>query len=112
MDTIESVNEDSSFLGRIVAWKEAILIAADNPMFGGGFKAGQHAIIWKYGWTARAICSFNPPCPWLMWRLLAASYQLHIFPNATVKCTANHPYRNDNHFRCMIKKLCTGEIPR
>ena len=47
MNTINTMEKDSSFLGRVVAWKEAVLIAADNPFFGAGFKAGQNPIIWK-----------------------------------------------------------------
>lgn len=48
MDTINTMNEDNSFLGRVAAWKEAVLIAADNPVFGAGFKAGQNPVVWKY----------------------------------------------------------------
>lgn len=47
MDTIEEMDQDSSFLGRIVAWKQAVLMAADNPVFGAGFKAGQNYALWK-----------------------------------------------------------------
>lgn len=49
MDTIETAQEDSSFLGRILAWKQAVLMANENPITGGGFKAGQVGVIWfKY----------------------------------------------------------------
>jgi len=47
MDTIEEMDKDDSFLGRIAAWKQAVLMAADNPVFGGGFKAGQNYGLWK-----------------------------------------------------------------
>lgn len=47
MDTIEEMDQDSSFLGRVVAWKQAVLMAADNPVFGAGFKAGQNYALWK-----------------------------------------------------------------
>ncbi len=46
MDTINTMEQDSSFLGRIVAWKQAVLMAVDNPIFGGGFKAGQNPAVW------------------------------------------------------------------
>ena len=46
MDTIETMDEDKSFLGRVMAWKQATLMAVDNPMFGGGFKAGQNQSLW------------------------------------------------------------------
>jgi probable O-glycosylation ligase (exosortase A-associated) len=45
MATIENVEQDLSFLGRIMAWKEATLIALDN-ITGGGFKAGQVNYVW------------------------------------------------------------------
>lgn len=41
MGTIESVGQDSSFMGRVIAWKRASAIALDNPVLGGGFHAGQ-----------------------------------------------------------------------
>ncbi len=56
MDTIETAQEDSSFLGRVIAWKHAILMASDNPVTGGGFKAGQTPYVW---WGYDAAGSFN-----------------------------------------------------
>ncbi|MEW6990608.1 putative O-glycosylation ligase, exosortase A system-associated [Colwelliaceae bacterium 6441] len=46
MNTIETATEDSSFLGRVLAWKTAILIANDNLLTGGGFKSGQYSLVW------------------------------------------------------------------
>ena len=46
MDTIETMDQDASFLGRVLAWKQATLMAIDHPIFGGGFKAGQNQVIW------------------------------------------------------------------
>lgn len=48
MNTIESAEKDESFLGRVVAWKQAILIAQDHPFVGVGFKGGQNQAIWTY----------------------------------------------------------------
>jgi probable O-glycosylation ligase (exosortase A-associated) len=48
MDTIQTMDQDMSFLGRAMAWKQATLMATDNPIFGGGFKAGQNQLLWKY----------------------------------------------------------------
>lgn len=45
MSTIENADEDLSFLGRVMAWKQAILMASEN-FTGGGFKAGQMNAIW------------------------------------------------------------------
>lgn len=41
MNTIRSAEQDGSFMGRVTAWKRASAIAVENPIFGGGFHAGQ-----------------------------------------------------------------------
>ncbi|MBU2894684.1 putative O-glycosylation ligase, exosortase A system-associated [Colwellia sp. D2M02] len=46
MNTIETMDQDTSFLGRAMAWKQATLMALDNPIFGAGFKAGQNQGLW------------------------------------------------------------------
>lgn len=46
MDTIKTADEDSSFMGRVIAWKQSTLIAMDNPVFGGGFYAVQDLSVW------------------------------------------------------------------
>lgn len=49
MDTIKEADADSSFMGRVIAWKMSALVALDNPIFGGGFHATQEPEIWmKY----------------------------------------------------------------
>jgi probable O-glycosylation ligase (exosortase A-associated) len=46
--TVETAaTEDSSFIGRLWAWKIATLIAIDNPMTGGGFKATTDPLLWR-----------------------------------------------------------------
>ncbi|WP_286264205.1 putative O-glycosylation ligase, exosortase A system-associated [Thalassotalea atypica] len=46
--TIETASEqDNSFIGRLWAWKIATLIAIDNPMTGGGFKATTDPLLWR-----------------------------------------------------------------
>jgi probable O-glycosylation ligase (exosortase A-associated) len=56
MDTLETAQQDSSFLGRVLAWKQAVLMANDNPFTGGGFKAGQTEYLW---WSYNGAHSFN-----------------------------------------------------
>ncbi len=56
MDTLETAQQDSSFLGRVLAWKQAVLMANDNPFTGGGFKAGQTSYLW---WSYNGAGSFN-----------------------------------------------------
>lgn len=45
--TVETAStQDSSFIGRLWAWKVATLIAIDNPATGGGFKATTDPLLW------------------------------------------------------------------
>lgn len=46
INTIESADEDNSFLGRLVAWKLSFIMATEHPFFGGGFRAIQHLPTW------------------------------------------------------------------
>ena len=46
MDTIKTADQDHSFMGRVIAWKQSTLIALDHPVFGGGFHAVQDFAIW------------------------------------------------------------------
>lgn len=46
INTIESADEDGSFLGRLVAWKLSFILAIEHPFFGGGFRAIQHFPVW------------------------------------------------------------------
>jgi probable O-glycosylation ligase (exosortase A-associated) len=46
MDTIKTAEEDTSFIGRVIAWKQSTIIALDNPIFGGGFHAVQDYKVW------------------------------------------------------------------
>jgi probable O-glycosylation ligase (exosortase A-associated) len=49
LDTITAVDNDGSFMGRVVAWKMSWLIAMDHPFFGGGMHAVQTLAVWtKY----------------------------------------------------------------
>ncbi|MBV8060416.1 MAG: putative O-glycosylation ligase, exosortase A system-associated [Alphaproteobacteria bacterium] len=46
MDTIASAETDSSFLGRVLAWKHSAAIGFDHPFVGGGFRAVQDRAVW------------------------------------------------------------------
>ena len=47
-NTVETAaTDDGSFIGRLWAWKIATLIAIDNPMTGGGFKATTDPVLWS-----------------------------------------------------------------
>ncbi|MES2900183.1 MAG: putative O-glycosylation ligase, exosortase A system-associated [Pseudomonadota bacterium] len=46
MDTIGEAKQDASFMGRVVAWKMSFIMAAQNPFFGGGFKALETPVVW------------------------------------------------------------------
>ncbi|MCC2973047.1 putative O-glycosylation ligase, exosortase A system-associated [Massilia sp. IC2-476] len=47
INTIETANQDDSFMGRVVAWKLSFILATQNPIFGGGFKALENFAIWR-----------------------------------------------------------------
>ncbi|MDP2902558.1 MAG: putative O-glycosylation ligase, exosortase A system-associated [Methylovulum sp.] len=47
MNTVESAEGDSSFMHRVMVWKMCVLIALNNPYFGGGFKAVENLPIWQ-----------------------------------------------------------------
>jgi probable O-glycosylation ligase (exosortase A-associated) len=56
MDTIKTADQDNSFMGRVIAWKQSTLLALDNPIFGGGFHAIQDIAIWhKYAQGFRKL---------------------------------------------------------
>lgn len=46
INTIESANEDASFMGRVVAWKLSFILAVRDPLFGGGFKSLEYFPVW------------------------------------------------------------------
>jgi len=47
MDTVETAEEDNSFMHRVVVWKMCTIIALNNPFFGDGFKAVENRHIWQ-----------------------------------------------------------------
>ncbi len=46
MSTVQEAGEDSSFIGRVNAWKVSTLLAIERPLLGGGFHAIQHGEVW------------------------------------------------------------------
>ena len=48
IDSIRDAGDNSSFMGRVIAWKISTLIAIDNPFFGGGFHAVQRFPVWAH----------------------------------------------------------------
>lgn len=46
MNTISQAEGDSSFMGRVVAWKLSFILATQHPFFGGGFKALETTQVW------------------------------------------------------------------
>jgi len=47
IDTINTASQDQSFLGRLVAWKMSLILAVQNPFFGGGFKSLEYFPVWS-----------------------------------------------------------------
>lgn len=49
MSTIETADQDSSFMGRVVAWKINTIAAFHHPLTGAGFRSTQELSVWlKY----------------------------------------------------------------
>ncbi|MDB5791788.1 MAG: O-antigen polymerase protein [Massilia sp.] len=68
MNTLESANEDASFMGRVTAWKLSFILAMQNPLFGGGFKSLETFSVWtdlsrhffSYEWFYTGTALPNP----------------------------------------------------
>ena len=43
-----AATEDGSFIGRLWAWKISTLIALDDPLTGGGYRAVTDPVLWRY----------------------------------------------------------------
>lgn len=64
IDTISAADNDSSFLGRVVAWKFSTLIAMDRPLLGGGFHAVQNfSVVQHYYPDLRILDFISTPEP-------------------------------------------------
>ncbi len=46
METIKVAEDDSSFMGRVAAWKVNSAIAMANPVLGGGLRVVENPVIW------------------------------------------------------------------
>jgi putative inorganic carbon (hco3(-)) transporter len=60
IQSIESADQDSSFMGRVIAWKLSTLIALDHPFFGGGPHALQVQSVWTVYTNNFSRLSFIP----------------------------------------------------
>lgn len=60
-----AATEDGSFIGRLWAWKISTLIALDDPMTGGGYRAVTDPSLWHYygGFTPTFGPVETPPIP-------------------------------------------------
>jgi len=48
MSTIEDAKQDSSFMGRVIAWKINTLAAMEHPWTGAGFRSTQDLSVWRH----------------------------------------------------------------
>ncbi|MDZ4313858.1 MAG: putative O-glycosylation ligase, exosortase A system-associated [Azonexus sp.] len=46
MESIKTAGQDTSFMGRVIAWKISTAVGLANPIFGGGLHAIQAAPVW------------------------------------------------------------------
>jgi probable O-glycosylation ligase (exosortase A-associated) len=58
INTIETADEDQSFMARVVAWKMSFILASQHPVFGGGFKSMETLVVW------RELCQHFQSFPW------------------------------------------------
>ncbi len=73
--SIRDANEDSSFMGRVYAWKVSTAIAFQNPIFGGGFHSVQNQHVWYAFKEKIDFLSFIPtPAPELIARAAHSIY--------------------------------------
>lgn len=47
MESIEQLDQDSSFMTRVVSWKQHTVLAINRPFTGGGFKALEDTYVWN-----------------------------------------------------------------
>lgn len=75
IDTIRSAGEDSSFMGRVIAWKVSTAIAFANPIFGGGLHAVQSAVAWhQFIYQLDFLSFIYSPAPGLIPRAAHSIY--------------------------------------
>jgi probable O-glycosylation ligase (exosortase A-associated) len=58
METIQTADQDASFMGRVTAWKVSSAIAVAHPVFGGGFRAVQSHPVWDSYMHADGLLGF------------------------------------------------------
>lgn len=61
MDTIQTADQDASFLGRVEAWQISSAIALANPVLGGGFHALETPEVWGMFRGNTGLLGFLPP---------------------------------------------------
>jgi len=75
IQTIQSANQDSSFMGRVLVWKISSAIALAHPVFGGGFHAVQSVPVWETFKFSQGLLGFvNTPEPGLIPRAAHSIY--------------------------------------
>lgn len=63
MESIKAAEEDSSFMGRVIAWKVSTAVALANPIVGGGLHAIQSMQVWQEFMHRPDLLSFFPTPP-------------------------------------------------
>lgn len=64
ISTIQRVDQDESFMARVVAWKISSAVALGNPIFGGGFHAVQTQYVWDTFRMSQGLLGFvDTPVP-------------------------------------------------
>jgi probable O-glycosylation ligase (exosortase A-associated) len=60
MDSIQTADQDNSFLGRVEAWQISSAVALQNPILGGGFHSIENASVWRQFHGSKGLLGFLP----------------------------------------------------
>lgn len=64
MESIKSAEQDTSFMGRVIAWKISAAVGLANPVFGGGLHAVQSAPVWhEFMYRTEFLSFISTPAP-------------------------------------------------
>jgi probable O-glycosylation ligase (exosortase A-associated) len=64
MQSIQTADDDGSFMGRVTAWKRSSAIALDHPIFGGGIRSVQSAeLMEKHRFSPGLLGWVDTPSP-------------------------------------------------
>ena len=110
MDTIQTAEQDTSFMGRVIAWKISTAVALANPIFGAGLHALQSAPVWhEFMYRIDFLSFIQTPPPEFYPRAAHSIYfeilgDLGIFGLALYLSLIINAFLTARHIRRMVAK--------